>query len=320
MKGKITVTGANFVFLAFALLYLFFQFILIILAAVFGSDFANNNIYGILLVNEYVLILGPVLVYAFKNKLNFKEVFKFNRLKIVPAVLILLISVPAYFVALMLNYFVLFVLQFIGDIPSQPIPVPQNLPQLLVGILIIAVSPAICEEMLHRGILLKAYENRGSMKAVVITSIFFGIFHFDVTNLLGPIFLGLLIGYYVIRTNSIFAGMLAHFLNNTIAELLQYFARNDETAEVVRISMEELGYITLYGAGGVILTMVLIQLFRYSTKNQGILKPSIARVKNDIISVVSHWPVIVVSGIYLAMIGLYMFFIILTKISRAWMG
>ena len=65
----------------------------------------------------------------------------------------------------------------------------------------------VCEELMHRGFLLTAYERRGSYRAVVIIAILFGLFHFDIMNLAGPIFLGLIIGYYVIRTGSIFAGI-----------------------------------------------------------------------------------------------------------------
>ena len=75
---------------------------------------------------------------------------------------------------------------------------------------------------MHRGFLLTAYERRGSYRAVVIVAILFGLFHFDIMNLLGPIFLGAVFGYYVIRTDSIFAGILAHFLNNAIVVVIQY--------------------------------------------------------------------------------------------------
>jgi len=314
VKNKITVTGANVFFFIFTLLFIVFQIILIFLTALFGEDFLDNNIYNILLVNEYILILIPTVLYILVKRYSFKEVFRFNKLEPIQALLIVLMSVPAYIVALMLNNIVVFFLQFIGDVPGQPIPVPKNFQELVVGILIVAVSPAICEEMLHRGVLLKAYENRGSMKAVVITSVFFGIFHYDVTNFLGPVFLGLLMGYFVIRTNSIFAGMLAHFLNNTIAELLQFFnPENEPAVKKITVSFVEMGYILLYGFAGAVLLWGLLKLFGNITNGRAILRSPISSIKNDIISVISHWPVIVVSALYVFMAGLYILSIVISK-------
>jgi membrane protease YdiL (CAAX protease family) len=284
-------------------------FIIITINTLYGEyytkDFLKDNIYFITFINEYVLILVPVLIYAFLKRLNFREVFRFKNPGFLPSIFIILMSLPAYFVALSLNTIVLYFIQFLGDIPIQPIPVPRNARELLVGMFFIAITPAICEEMMHRGLLLSAYEKRGTLKAIVITSLFFGIFHFDITNLLGPIFLGLVIGYYVIRTDSIFAGMLAHFLNNAIAEFFQYFARNNIEPDKITITGQELISIVFYGIAGLIVLGILLFLFNNSTKNKYIYKPPISSVKQDVISIVTHWPIILIIIIYISMATIY---------------
>ncbi len=313
-KTKVTVTGANLVFFNFAVLFMLSQivllFIIVVINAFYGEyyskNFLENNIYFITFINEYIIILTPVLIYAFAKKLNFKEVFRLKKPGFLPSVLIVFMSVPAYFIALMLNSIVIYFLQFIGDIPVQPIPVPQNLSELLIGTFFIAISPGICEEMMHRGLLLTAYEKRGTVKAIVITSIFFGLFHFDITNLLGPIFLGLVIGYYVIRTDSIFAGMLAHFLNNTIAELIQYFTGTSSEPEKIVISNQELVSVILYGIAGIIILSILIFLFKKITENKYIYKPPIASTRKDIASIVTHWPIALIIILYIFMAALYL--------------
>lgn len=311
---KVTVTGANTLFFIFVVIFLTFQLFLGFINGILGGRLIENNVYGMLLLNEYVFILLPVLIYAIVKKLDFKAVFRFNRVGILPALLIVLASVPAYFVASMLNSFVVYLLQFLGEIPANTIPVPKSLSELLLGLLIVAFSPAVCEEMLNRGILLKAYESRGSVKAVVITAIFFGIFHFDVTNLLGPIFLGLLIGYYTIRTNSIFAAMLAHFLNNAIAEVLSFLFQNGmPEPEKITITLEELGGSALYGVAGLLFLSALLYLFRRVTEQSAVLKPSIASVRKDIISIISHWPVIVVLVLYILLAVLYLLYITVSR-------
>lgn len=311
MNRRVTVTGANIVFFIFAVVFIVFQFAA---AFIFGEDI-NKNLYETLIFSEFVLILGPVLIYALVKRVDLRETFRFHRLPIVPALVIVLASFPAYLVALLLNSLVYYVLQFIGDIPPSPIPIPQNLSELLVGILIIAVTPAICEEMLHRGLLLRAYERRGSMKAVVITSIFFGFFHFDITNFFGPVFLGLIIGYYVVRTHSIFAGMLAHFLNNTIAELLQYFNKDTAPQEgsTQMMTAGDLGQVVILGLGGLIALGLLLKLFQYVTRTRAVILPSISSIRKDIVSVLSHWPIIATLALYFLMMVLYLASIIVMK-------
>jgi len=315
MEKKMTMAGANLVLLIFSLLFLFFQLLLVVFAAIYGYGFINDNFYVISLISEFLLILLPVLIYCIYHRLNIKETFRFKSPGMMPVILIVLSSVPAYFVALFLNNIVAYLLQFIGKLPEQSIPIPSTVSELFIGILIIAVSPALCEEMLHRGLMLRAYERRGSYKAVFFTAIFFGLFHFDLTNLVGPIFLGLMIGYFVIRTNSIFAGMLAHFLNNAIAEVLQYISRNSiPDVKSTAISPQDLVYLGIYGVIGLLfLSLFIILLKKATVKNEVLLKPPLTSLRKDITSIFSHVPVIIVIALYFFYAGLLIVTLVFTK-------
>ena len=311
MNRRITLTGANIVFLVFALAFIVYQ---IVGTVLFGVEVFTDNIYLMLLVNEIILILGPVLIYAAMKKVNLKETFRFNKPGLLPVILIFFISFPAYLVAAMLNNILVYFLQFIGNIPTQPIPIPGNVEELLLGLLIIAVLPGVCEEMMHRGLLLRAYEKRGSYKAVVITSIFFGLFHFDLTNLLGPIFLGLIIGYYVIRTNSIFAGMLAHFLNNAIAELMQYFQGDKSQPKYAAVQSGELIQLLILGFFGLAAVIFLLKLFKKVTEGRSVIIPSISSAGRDFKSVFSHWPIIIIVVLYFLMQIIFLLSIVMLKV------
>ncbi len=310
MNKKLTLTGANIFFLIFTIVFITYQLIL----GVILGDRLNDHIYTIVLVNEFVMILAPVLIYCLIKKINIKETFRFNKPGLIPMLLVTAISVPAYFVAATLNNVLVYFLQFIGDLPAQPIPVPKNLSELALGILIIAVAPGICEEIMHRGFLLRAYEKRGSYKAVVIVSIFFGIFHFDITNFLAPVFLGLIIGYYVIRTNSIFAGILAHFLNNAIAMILMYLSGDRTDPDKVTVSWTDLQQLLIIGFGCLIITALLMVLFKKVTEGRADIIPPLTAAITDIKAILSHWPVIVVLVIYFLMMLLYLLAVIMMKL------
>jgi membrane protease YdiL (CAAX protease family) len=269
---------------------------------------SGDNLYIILLVNQFVIVFIPVLIYTLKNKLNIKRVFRLNKLRFTPAVLILLISVPAYFAAAMLNNIMVYFLQYYIQVPEAPVPVPGNGIELLISLIVLAVSPAICEELLHRGLILNAFERRGTIRAIFLSAMIFGLFHFEITNLIGPVFLGSLIAYYVVRTNSIFAGMLAHFINNSFYVLTQYFySRNMPPRGSIYITPAALGSIAVIGISGLILVWILLKVFRKATDNTYVKFPAISSVKGDIAAVFTHWPVVIVSTVYVLLAGIYFF-------------
>lgn len=307
MNRKLTFTGANILFLIFTLVFLAYQ---LVLGFILGEAL-TDYVYLIVVVNQ-LIILASVLIYCFIKRINIIETFRFRKPGFVPILVITLLALPATFAAGMFNTIMIYLLQFIGDVPSAGIPVPQNVQEWLLGILLIGVMPGVCEELLHRGLLLRSYEKRGTYKAVVIVSILFGLFHFDITNLLGPIILGLIIGYYVVRTNSIWAGIYAHFLNNAISVTIQFLAKQPQP-EVLTVSEQELFSSIVVGVICIGIAAGLLVLFRTVTENRAVIVPPISRIGGDVKAVLTHWPIIVYGLLYFLMMMLYFMTIILTK-------
>ena len=116
------------------------------------------------------------------------------------------------------------------------VPVPESLAKdfgdlLLLGgkpfivvFLVFALTPAICEELLFRGLLLSGLRKLGPVAAVVISALLFGLAHASVYRLLPTAFLGAVIGVTRLRTRSILPGMIIHALNNGLALALLYYS------------------------------------------------------------------------------------------------
>ncbi len=77
-----------------------------------------------------------------------------------------------------------------------------------------AVLPAICEEFVFRGILCHEYERGGVTRAIVLSSVFFALLHFNFANLPVYLFSGVILSMTLYATRSLFGAMLAHFLYN----------------------------------------------------------------------------------------------------------
>ena len=96
--------------------------------------------------------------------------------------------------------------------------------ELILGILVIGVIPAIGEEYLFRGFLqkylIRAFQN--PHLGILSTAIIFGVFHLQVFVLLPRILLGFVYGYFYHYSNNIRLPMLAHFLNNSFMVIMLY--------------------------------------------------------------------------------------------------
>ncbi len=81
-------------------------------------------------------------------------------------------------------------------------------------VLAYAALPAVCEEFLFRGILCHEYENKGVFRAIVISSLFFALLHFNIQNLLIYLFCGAILALVLYATRSLWGAVITHFLYN----------------------------------------------------------------------------------------------------------
>lgn len=92
---------------------------------------------------------------------------------------------------------------------------------LLFGLLNVAVVPAICEEVLFRGYVLRAFEKSwGIVTAMIVSGIIFGMFHLQLGNLLPLAALGVILALMTWLSGSIWPAVVAHFLNNGSAVVM----------------------------------------------------------------------------------------------------
>ncbi len=89
-----------------------------------------------------------------------------------------------------------------------------TVPTKLYLILAYAVLPAICEEFIFRGIVCLEYESGGVLRSIVFSALFFGMLHFDLTNLPVYIFSGAVLALTLYATRSLFGAITVHFLYN----------------------------------------------------------------------------------------------------------
>lgn len=99
----------------------------------------------------------------------------------------------------------------------------DSLPEYLFLLVVVAVTPAICEEIFFRGYVQRTMERAMSWRAVIIVGIIFGLFHLQPIGLAATIIMGITFGYFSFRSRSLLPAMFAHFANNAMVVSLLYF-------------------------------------------------------------------------------------------------
>jgi len=99
----------------------------------------------------------------------------------------------------------------------------DNIPMLLFNILVMAVVPALSEEVCFRGTCQKLIGGNKHV-AVWVTAILFSAIHFQFYGFIPRMLLGAMFGYLLLWSGSLYVPMLAHFTNNSIAVVCYYLA------------------------------------------------------------------------------------------------
>jgi sodium transport system permease protein len=93
-----------------------------------------------------------------------------------------------------------------------------GLDNMWVLFLVLAVMPAICEEVAFRGFILSGFRRMGhKWTAIVLSSIFFGASHALFQQSLIACLLGAVIAFLAIQTGSLLPGVLFHVVHNSLA-------------------------------------------------------------------------------------------------------
>ena len=94
--------------------------------------------------------------------------------------------------------------------------------EFMLLIFVVAITPAICEELLFRGYFQRTMERTIGVKSFIVTGVLFGLFHMQPLGLINLSILGILFSFFYYRSKSIFPSSAAHFTNNLIALLFLY--------------------------------------------------------------------------------------------------
>lgn len=112
-----------------------------------------------------------------------------------------------------------------GDTPAD----------LVFNLFLIAVIPAIGEELLFRGIIQRLFSEwtRNKYAGIWIAAIIFSALHLQFYGFLPRMMLGVLFGYLLIWSGNMWVPVTAHFINNAAAVIVYYFIQKNQISDTV---------------------------------------------------------------------------------------
>jgi membrane protease YdiL (CAAX protease family) len=226
------------------------------------------------LLNQIGIFILPVAAYSVFVSTSAAAYLKLNAKP----------SVLSLFIAGLVVYTILPFLNYVADI-NQHIVLPQafwsieqwmkakelqaaeltkvflkadTLGGLSINLLIVALIPAIGEELLFRGVLLKLIkEMTNSLHlAVIISALLFSAIHLQFYGFFPRFLLGLILGYSFVFTRNLWVPIFLHLVNNASTVIVYYLHYNG----YINISMENFGSSPnpIYIVGSLLATVWLL--------------------------------------------------------------
>lgn len=138
-----------------------------------------------------------------------------------------------------------------------------------VSLIIIALLPALFEELFFRGVLQNYLTKwwRSPWVAIIVTSVIFSLVHASVFLFVSRIILGVALGIMFYHTKSLWPGLVAHFINNALVLSTLFFS---ETKPTVQSMLEpEMSVNPIFAAVSVLAIIGLaVFLKKYSAANR----------------------------------------------------
>ena len=254
-----TVLGKTY-FLYFVILSMLVLFR--ILASVGTFSFLGGAADYIFTFVVQILVLFGISVFGFsrltgKSKKMVLNEYNFQKISKKSIFLCVLMGIIVYFLNSYIASFFYYLMSLFGYSGAGAVAIADTYPiwLLLINIVFTAVLPAVCEETVHRGMLLSQIKKQNVWKAVLISSLLFGLLHINIYQFFYATILGVLLAILTLSTKSIYPAMIVHFMNNAINVYMTFASANN------LFSVKAVSFIYALGAGNNFLSVLFLLLF-----------------------------------------------------------
>lgn len=238
------------------------------------SQLLEDNIRELIIGNSVGQVVGLGVVALLLTRLHTRDLWGYLRVRRTEGMLL--------GTALLGLVALTPVVQWLGAV-NQSIPLPEAIRALeqsqmemiekvlegglgvTFNLAMLAVVPALCEELLFRGYAQRQFERgMGVTGGVLCSGIIFGLYHLRLSQVLPLSALGIYLAYVTWRTGSLWPAVLVHFANNAFSVLAANYAAQQPDLDAQALeTMQVPWYILIPSA--VAFCVVMYFFHRYAT-------------------------------------------------------
>lgn len=186
---------------------------------------STGNVEG-LLNNIFIYIFAlfiPYAVYLLIRKRKITDIISFKLPKASELFIGISISLGFFVVGKYLSNFILLLLNAIGFPPNEPaLDTPTGTVGMILFAIMISVLPPIFEEFAFRGVVLGEAKKFNPYFAVLLSSVAFSLMHGTIQQIPYAFTVGLAMGYFVIKYNSIWISVITHLIVNGVGTYFSF--------------------------------------------------------------------------------------------------
>lgn len=148
-----------------------------------------------------------------------------------------------------------------AKVATEKFLIMKNVSDLWINLLMIAVIPALGEELLFRGVIQRIFTKMTNNIhwAIVITAFLFAALHMQFFGLLPRMAMGILFGYLLVWTKNLWVPIIAHLANNGLAVIMTYYINKGNLPE----NIEKIGSEGNFWISGIISLLLISPILFY---------------------------------------------------------
>lgn len=233
--------------------------LLCIVFAISYLGLITSQYFSTFLVQILILLIIPIILYVLLFKPDKKQIFEHLGIKKVNYKVIIL-SIILGFLLFILNMYIAgfsqTIIYLFGYENVNSGSAIYTMSGFYIDIILTCLLPAICEEILHRGIILRGINRLNKpILAIILSSLFFGFSHLNILQFFYTFILGLFMGIIVLASNSLIPAMIIHFMNNFLSIYISYGSHLDFPLVNLFSKLE-----TIFIQSSVVLTFLMLML------------------------------------------------------------
>lgn len=186
-----------------------------------SSLLAENILRFLELFSYCISFLLPAMGLIAMVKIPLRVALPARRFSPSNALLFLPVALAVSAVGVWLSPLITLLLQGMGFRAALPgLTLPSDPVGIVLFLLSSVLAPAFVEEVVFRGAIMQPLRRFGDGFALVVSSVLFGVLHLYPQKIPMAFLMGLVLGFAVLRTGSLWASVLIHLANNALAALM----------------------------------------------------------------------------------------------------